>query len=341
MRYLDFLKPDLKVIEASLKKSFPLLKDKKILITGATGFFGKWMLYSLLYVNKTHNLNFKICSFSRNSQAFLSQYPEFAHLDFIEWHDIDLVNPLSLDFVPDYVLHMAAEVAVTNSGDKNLQINNALKGFENLLTFIKTKNSNVRLLFVSSGAVYGRQDEKTKTLSESLSFSIGKNDNIYAEIKRAIEDLCIRDSIDCVIARPFAFSGPFLPLDGHFALGNFVHSVLNEEKIIVKGTGTDSRSYMYGADLIIWLISILLYGKNKEVYNVGSNEMVTIKGLAEMINSLGEGQGFEVLGKSDVVALGSNSYVPNIEKAKNDLGLDLKFPLTHGLQRMLDFYKLK
>jgi nucleoside-diphosphate-sugar epimerase len=342
MRFLDFLKPDLVTISESLSECFPLLQNKKILITGATGYFGKWVLYSLIYLNEVNKLNLSICCVTRDSQKFLMEYEEFKSCTFVQWENADLKSLSTIDFVPDYILHLAADTSISNTAEeKALHYQNSVQGTKNLIKFLENKNPQGRILFASSGVVYSTSADMNKFSEKS---SINASDlqvqSAYAAAKRSNEDLLIQSNLDIIITRPFAFAGPFLPMNGHFALGNFIESVLNHETIVIQSTGMDSRTYMYCADLVIWLISILLYGKSKEVYNVGSDEVITIKDLALKINHLGKGKGVEILNQTNVNTLGTNFYIPNVDKAKKELGLQRKYSLDKAIIRTLDYCKL-
>ena len=138
--------------------------------------------------------------------------------------------------------------------------------------------------------------------------------------------------LNVVNARIFALLGPLLSLDIHFAAGNFIRDAIAGRKIIVKGAGTAVRSYLYAADLTVWLWTILLRAAPGAVYNVGSEEAVSIAELAERTaRLLGDG-GFEVLGKPDA-GWNPGRYVPSTALIRDELGLSATVGLDEAIRR--------
>ena len=167
--------------------------------------------------------------------------------------------------------------------------------------------------------------------------------NAYGCAKRQAENLCAlynhRYSVDFVVARCFAFVGPYLPLDAHFAIGNFIRDGLAGGFIVVKGDGTTVRSYLYADDLAEWLWTIMIKGKTGEAYNVGSDEAITISDLAHFVSSC-----FET--KPEVFIQGKpasevDRYVPDIGKVKNELGVLVRTALLYGIKKAITFNKKK
>ncbi len=151
------------------------------------------------------------------------------------------------------------------------------------------------------------------------------------------EHLCVAYShatpLEPVIARPFAFLGPHLPLDAHFAIGNFLGAALANTPIHIRGDGTPIRSWLYMADLAIWLWAILLRGTPNRAYNVGSEDAHTVAEAARLTAlTLRPGLPIQIDGKPDPAAP-MNSYVPSTERARNELGLKQTISLTEALRR--------
>jgi dTDP-glucose 4,6-dehydratase len=140
--------------------------------------------------------------------------------------------------------------------------------------------------------------------------------------------------LDVKIARCFAFAGKHLPRTIHYAIGNFIQNCLDGQPIVINGDGTPLRSYMYADDLVEWLFAILDRGKNGRVYNVGSDKALSIRELAASVRSiLGVKNEIVVKGKPDSAKLPS-VYVPVIERAKYELGLELKTSIESSVRRM-------
>ncbi|HSN13747.1 MAG TPA: NAD-dependent epimerase/dehydratase family protein, partial [Anaeromyxobacteraceae bacterium] len=138
---------------------------------------------------------------------------------------------------------------------------------------------------------------------------------------------------DAVIARCFAFAGPYLPLDAHYAIGNFVRDALARGPIRVGGDGTPLRSYLYGADLALWLWTLLARGRAARPYNVGSEDAVSIAELARIVaRVLDTGRGVEIA-KAAVPGRAAERYVPSTRRIREELGLAPTFTLEEAIVR--------
>jgi dTDP-glucose 4,6-dehydratase len=196
-----------------------------------------------------------------------------------------------------------------------------------------------RLLFLSSGAVYGPRSDAVA--EDDVEWSDLDRATVYGRSKWNAEELCrvLAPPMDAVIARLFSFVGPGLPLDRHFAAGNFVGDALSGRSILVRGDGTAVRSYLYAADLVEWLLALLVRGAAGRAYNVGSPEPVTIRALAETVSALAQP-------RVDVIVSGMRAeistpevYLPVTERAKTELGLSVRTPLTAALERTLRWHR--
>lgn len=337
------LQTDFEFIYQSSSESLPLLRGKKLLLTGGTGFFGKWILGFLNYANRVHDLQLEIHVLSRNPDRFLEHFPQFKHelLHFIKGD----IRTFSFEKAVDFVIHAATEASAKLNEERPSEMFDVIvQGTKQLLKVCETVGVG-RILITSSGAVYGKQSsEITHQNDESLSApDIHSVANAYAEGKRVSELLGAFHSQETGqtvnFARCYAFVGPYLPLDSHFAIGNFINDCLEGREISIKGDGTACRSYMYAADLVIWLVKILTHGKNVRSYNVGSEDSVSIGELAAKVESAwleltGSRVGFKILGiaQSDAQI---QRYVPKTERASVELGLRLGYSFENSLLKTL------
>ncbi|MFN8790916.1 MAG: NAD-dependent epimerase/dehydratase family protein [Bdellovibrionales bacterium] len=300
------------------------LREKSVFITGGTGFFGKSFLDVLLKQDRVED--FKITILSRDPQKFQTDYPEYRSLglQFLEGQVEDFKFPESRFEV---ILHFATPADAKMNVEAPIEmVNTIYRGMIRVLDF--ASHSGARsVLFSSSGAVYGPQPANLSHLSEAYTGApqTTARGSAYGEAKRVAELLGVQhakeNGYDFKIARCFAFAGKRLNKKGAFAIGNFIRNACNGDDISVEGDGTSIRSYLYADDLIVWLLKILFDGKSCEPYNVGSDDSISIRDLAEKVRqTLGSKGTVLVRNKSDL-AVPPSRYVPSIEKAKKELGL--------------------
>jgi nucleoside-diphosphate-sugar epimerase len=318
----------LRILEASVetvltKLDLSRLAGKSLFITGGTGFFGLWLLSTLRALNAS-GLVINSCVLSRNPEAFLSKYEHFRGLpwlSFISGNIRDFEIPRTSY---DLLLHAATETSLQAHANHMQMLDDIIHGTSRVMELAKSCEVS-RMLLVSSGAVYGLQpfDVSHQPDESMVACSTVNPANAYGEGKRVMELLGAitqeTHGIKSIVARCFAFCGPGLPLDGHFALGNFVRDALFEKEILIKGDGMTVRSYLYGADLAIWLLKILLDGEQGKAYNVGSDQSISISELASLVRDLlSPDKKIQILRDSySDTSINKSVYVPSTSRAKN------------------------
>lgn len=322
------------------------VRGKHILLTGGTGFFGKWLLETFVYISEHLQLDAQITVLSRDPEAFLDSYPCYRTTAGVHFLKGDI---LTADFQGQtfhYIIHAAtAADAALNAAQPLLMLNTIIDGMRRILDLARQQPLE-GLLFTSSGAVYGKQPPMVTHIRETESFAVNSNLSgsaiAYGEGKKMAELYCSlyhqQYGIPVKIARCFAFVGPYLPLDKHFAIGNFIGNALREEDIIIKGDGTPYRSYLYAADLAIWLWTILLKGKDNTPYNVGSDDDYSIGDIARLVGKLHPTIAVKILG-TPAEGKPAERYIPAIELARQELGLQVRISLEEAIIRTQRFYK--
>jgi dTDP-glucose 4,6-dehydratase len=320
------------------------LRGQRVFITGGTGFFGHWLLESLLWINDILNLDVKVVLLSRNPAVFSAKYPQLANHPAVSWIQGDVKT---FDF-PDgdfpYIIHAASEGDNKLAQENPLAIfNTIVEGTRRVLELSRTHNTR-KLLFTSSGAVYGNQPLELTQIPEDY---VGAPDvmnplSAYGEGKRAAEMLCNLYShqfgFEAKIARCFAFVGPYLPLDANYAIGNFIRDALNDGPIVIKGDGTPFRSYLYAADLAIWLWTILSRGEKCRPYNVGSKNDQTIAQLAlDVAHTFHQSPEIHIMQISQPNTI-VRRYTPSIERASSELELNTYICLDDAIQRTASWF---
>jgi dTDP-glucose 4,6-dehydratase len=322
------------------KDLFNQFQNKRIFLSGGTGFFGKWLLESFLYFNKVFALNATMTVLSRNPQAFLFNWPKLKDvpaLTFIQGDVRDFKFPSGKY---DFIIHAATEVNVKLEQENPAEMYSVIvEGTRRMLDFTAQAGA-LRFMIVSSGAVYGPQPYEMSHLSETY---IGSPLTAYGKGKLLAEQICVeagnRHGFSVLLPRCFAFVGPYLNLDIHFAIGNFIRDCLENRSIIIKGDGTPRRSYLYAADLAEWLWTILLCGVHARPYNIGSAEGITIRDLAYLVRDCAKTSNpIEIL-KAAIPGARPARYVPSIERVSSELNLKPRYSLDEAIARTLDWHR--
>ena len=335
-------------LDAILGATAPLwqqLANSRIFITGGTGFFGKWLLFTLMRANRELGTGIRITVLSRNPRSFLRQYPELSEDAGISLVEGDVRSFRFPDGEFTHVIHGATDASARlNSENPLLMFDTIVQGTRRVLDFAAQCRAE-RFLMISSGAVYGRQPRALPRFPEDYTGGpdIAAPSSAYAEAKRAAELMSqlylYQKEVSIVIARCFAFVGPFLNLDIHFAIGNFIRDGLAGGPIVVKGDGTTIRSYMYAADLVVWLLTILLEGRPGAAYNVGSDEEITIARLAEEVSRAFPYAPEVVIAGKTSPGVAPDRYVPDISLARAELGLDVRVSLAEAIARTVRWHQ--
>jgi dTDP-glucose 4,6-dehydratase len=320
------LADDLAAINSALSADWPKLAGKRIFMTGGTGFIGRWMLTALADANERLALGIQVDVLTRDPDAFATREAALAGCEGLRFVRGDVLTMGAPEARYDYVLHAATDASADLNDNNPLKMfNTIVEGTRRALDLAVACKAE-RFFFFSSGAVYGAQPWDLTHVSESY---VGAPDltnhrSAYGEGKRAAEMLCTiasrQHGLDIITARIFALLGPLLSLDIHFAAGNFIRDAMAGKTIIVEGAGKAVRSYLYAADLTTWLWAMLVRAPAGAIYNVGSEESVSVAELAQRVARLLNAPGFEILGRADP-GWNPGRYVPATDKIRNELGV--------------------
>ena len=312
-------------------------------ITGGTGFVGSWIVQAIQHANDTLGCGIEILALSRSPDRARARMPSVYCRP-----DMTLLAGDVCDFAAhvgtlDLCLHAATEVGDPHHPIDALRVHDTIvQGTRRVLEFCCDHGVS-RFLLTSSGAVYGQQPTDHGRLSESYR---GAPDSLspaaaYANGKRTAEWLTAaygqQTGFNACIARIFALLGPGLPLDGSFAAGNFVRNVVQGQTIRIQGDGTPLRSYLYLADLVIWLLRLLTEGQPGQAYNVGSETEVSIATLARQTQQAGGGMAGVELLTPQAGHVTPSRYLPDTAKARTELKLAEYTPLEVALSKTIQW----
>ena len=326
-----------------LGTAFRELAGSRILLTGGTGFVGKWLLQTAKGA-QTNSLNqVEIVIPTRKLSAPHVQSAMQIGCPNVSWIEGNFLGEQIDVGKVDMIIHAATPAsAKLNAENPSEMLRVNIAAMESVL---RLADDSAPLLFTSSGAVYGTQPESMTHIPERSADPIPPIDhlNAYAQGKQAAERMC-REAGDegrCnpIIARLFAFGGEYLPMDTHFAIGNFVQNTLDRKPIVIKSDGRARRSYLYGADMATWLWSALADGGNEEPLHIGSERSISILELAknvarvsgEVLNYVPEVIVSVPVNESSPV----HQYVPSTAQTRNILNVEEWTGLNETIARMM------
>jgi dTDP-glucose 4,6-dehydratase len=333
---------ELRQLVLSHEALFGALGGAFFLITGATGWFGVWLLDVLCVADEMLNLGIQITAISRGPKRFLEKHPGFAGDPRITWMEADVRQVRLDDCGFSHIIHAATDTSAPSSPRANLQmLETIVDGTRQVIAAGGPKCKSI--LILSSGAVYGPARDGILRFVET---EIGGPDpssagSAYAEGKRAAEQfgaIAATMGAPIRIARCFAFVGPHMPFDGHFAIGNFIADAVRGQRIRIKSDGRPQRSYLYMTDLTVALLLVLTNGAIGRAYNVGSDDAVTIEQLAHCVDRVLGGHGVSVEGaKSDP----NDRYVPDTERLRTELNFAPQVALVDAIERTAAWYRAR
>jgi dTDP-glucose 4,6-dehydratase len=338
----NLLSADLDDVQARTSRVWEELRGERLFITGGTGFVGCWLLESFVWACDRLDLGASAVVLTRDPEAFHHKAPHLASHPAIVLHRGDV---RAFPYPPgrfSTVIHAAAPSSSRlNEDDPAEMLDVVIGGARRTLDFAVACGAR-RFLLTSSGLVYGKQPADVSHLTEDFSGAPDISDprSAYAEGKRTAELLCAiyhrRYGLETKIARGFAFLGPYLPLDAHFAAGNFVRDAVAGGAVRVNGDGAPYRSYLYAAELAVWLWTVLLKGQPGRPYNVGSEVALTIGELARRVAEVVGGVKVEMARRLEQGAPAPR-YVPSTARARTELGLEERVPLDEAIRRTAEW----
>lgn len=331
------LKQDLDHVLSHAEPIWRELSGARLFVTGGTGFFGKWLLESIAYANDILNCDIRATILTRSPQRFLTE--EIPHLKSraeFSWITADVTR---FDFPSehyDYILHLATFTSAYIQKIEPMEMLTAkFLATRRVLDFARHCNAR-RVLVTSSGAVYGAQPAELEGIPEEYNGAPNPllPSSAYGNGKRMVEQLCASASdVDSVIARCFSFLGPHLPLDARYAAGNFLRDAMAGGPIRIQSNGLALRSYLHPSDLMIWLLTILSRGMQGRAYNVGSDKALTVEELANLVSAIAPNSvGVRIDGHTHPTP---KPYVPDIRRARSELGLDVEIELSETVSRTI------
>jgi nucleoside-diphosphate-sugar epimerase len=332
-------KTDLDMIGKYLSEEIECLAGAKLFITGGTGFFGKWILNAIAYLNDAHGFNICTHVLSRNPKVFLSENIHIKNRRDIKFIEGDIASVDRINYRFDFVIHAAGDAIASRYGASQNDLCDSMAAGARAIAALAERCGVRRIFSASSGAAYGDIGDIRSPIEETARSLPGSYINDYGRSKKISEDIFLSNkNFETVIGRCFTFCGPYLPINGPYAFGNFVGNILENKEIIIRSDGSSVRSYMYASDLVVWILKIMARGVNGSVFNIGNDRPISIKDLACEFSRIFDLRSPQVQG---IQGGGQQYYVPSIAKAKQELGLQIYTDLDNAIMKTVNFYKGK
>ena len=340
MQRTPIVEEDIRFVLAACRDELQQLSGKTLLLTGGSGFVGSYLVESIIAFNRAHDgAPCRLLLPTRSLEATRKKWPHFfedPELTWFEWSK-DRLEPPSDGC--DYVIHAAAptDTAVFMQHPYGT-MRDIVRTTEQVIEYAEQANAS-RLMFMSSGAVYGPQPSSLDAISESFLGGPDLTDarSCYGEGKRYAELLCYLSSVPTVVARLFAFVGPHQDLTGSYAMTDFIRQAKHHRHIRIQSDGSALRTYCYASDLTNALWKLLLDGSLGEIYNVGSDApVVSVLELANLVAEIVGNVSVEVAGKDNAFGDNRSRYVPDISKLKKIYTPQISLP--EGISRTIRAY---
>lgn len=272
---------------------FDKLKNKNIMITGACGLIGSFLVDVIMKHNELFNDNITVIAYDFKEEFINSRFPEYLGNPNFKYVCQDVNLPLEYNEEVNYIMHLASNAhPALFKTDPVGTIKANIIGLLNLLEFAKDKNVS-RVLYTSTGEVYGEKENAKEFKEEDLGFvNPTLYRSCYPNSKRCAETLCASFSeqygVSTVIARPSHVYGPTMTKSDSRVYAEFIRNILNNEDIVLKSPGTQTRSYTYVADAVSALLYILVNGEDRNAYNIANpGSILSIREMAEIIADIG------------------------------------------------------
>jgi len=346
----EFLSQELKELSEKLGTLTKRFEGKTILVTGAAGFVGSWLVGLLQWLNKNQFTHPATIIAVDNYITGMQQNP------FIDMNDehllfekVDITKPFTPKKRPDLIIHGAGIASPVFYAKYPLEtMTSTIDGLRNILELAREAKPEA-VLYFSSSEIYGDPDPKFIPTPETYNGNVSPTGlrACYDEAKRFGETLSTvyhrLYDIPVVLVRPFNVYGPGMKIDDQRVLPNFLNAALNGKTLEIYNRGDQTRTFCYATDAVNGFLRVLLSGKPGEAYNIGMDkEEISMADLAKRVETaVGKKLDIQIKDYPEGYPVGDpNRRCPALEKARTNLDYEPTTFLDEGLIRMLKWYQL-
>lgn len=302
------------------------LKNSRVLITGATGFVGCWLLAVLAYLNDQHGFGVEITGIARRPSRLREQAPFLAERGDVTLLMADIRQVFEVPGDTRWILHAAANPDSRHHATNPIDTASVIAdGTARMLQMAEHADDLRRIVHFSSGLV------ATRHANERVGAS-----SVYVEAKGYSEALCAayrtQARLPIVITRPYTFLGPFQALDAPWAANNFLHAALHGQPLKLLGDGQTARSYLYGSDMAVLALLQLIGGKSGETYDLGGITPLPLLELAQTVVAQA-GRPLEIRVNTAGRPVGAATLVPDMAKSVQAFGFHPAFTPAEAIAR--------
>lgn len=337
-------KPDLIHVLDHTRDVWDDLRGAQLFITGAGGFVGSWLLETLLFANGELNLRVRATALVRDAGSFTCRLPHLAASPAVRFQvgDVRTAPAPAAGFT--HAVHCASALPPQVNAERPDEVVDIIEHGTARMVAEAERANGVRFLQVSSGSVYGPQPAELPRMDEHFPGAANAADPAqrFGAAKRRAEETgeaAVARGVGFVSARMFALVGPRLPLDGQFAIGNFLGDALDGRAVCLTGDGTPVRSWMHAADMAAWCWTLLARGTAGAAYNVGTEDEHSLWDAAQRVAALPSPPVRAERAREPGAASRPSRYVPSIQRARDELGLDAWIPFDDALRRTWDWLR--
>lgn len=325
------------------KLLYEKLNNKTVLITGASGMIGSYLIYTLMKLNEMYDANIQIKPLVRN-ESKLDEY--IRTNDMVDIIVQDVSDEINIEGNVDYVIHAASPASPKIMREHPVETNFANTiGTANTLKLANSKKS-LGYMFISSREIYGEPNPGQELFTEDG--PLGQVNplvprNGYAEGKKAAENMCSafkeEYGLNTKIVRLAHTYGPGMSIYDGRVQADFLNNIVHGENIVLKSDGSSVRTYTYIADAIKAIFLVLLKS-NDLVYNIADeNSKTSIRELAETLVNIDPEKNLKLIFDIEDTSKGCASFrmgILSTTKIRNELGWNPKYSIKEGFKRTIE-----